>query len=335
MKNWMVVTLALFANCALPFAATADSGKPAAPDLKLVRFEADSAAKLLIAGKEVTLRKGESNGEWTLVEVLAAKVKAAPAYAVLEDYSRLNGRLLFVAANGVQLDLPKSSEPTFADLSKLYLGHSRQEISNSPTDSLAREILGDPGDPQYDEVASVFEPLRKMQTYSFVGTPDSFDKVGFLYGGRSPNFDPAPYDPRISQIRDQGRVLDGLVCGYLPVLRFVYPDNERNWTEMLAFAPLRVSNNNDRVQPVRYRVSRIENGTLRWAKYIDSYHPFPPRTDYDPKGFYHDLAALHAGWERLLQQGMTVDLPDERVANMARFALVREMMTRVHDFPKY
>jgi hypothetical protein len=143
----------------------------------------------------------------------------------------------------------------------LYLGHSREEVRQSPTDWLAREILARPGDPKYEEVAAVFEPLRKMQTYSFVGTPNTMDKVGFDYGGRSPNFDPAPYFSAINQIRGQGKVLDGLIGGYLPVLRFVYPDGDgANWTEMLAFAPFRVANGNDRVQPVWYRVSRIENG---------------------------------------------------------------------------
>jgi len=335
MKESTVVTLAALVICAWPVAVSADSGKAAAPDVKLIRIDDDSTAKFLISGKEATLGKGEARGEWTLVELLRSKTTASPSYAILEDYSHLNGRIVFVTQNGIQLDLPKSSEPTFADPSTLYLGHSREEVANSPTDLLAREILAKPGDPQYDEVASAFEPLRKMQTYSFLGTPDTLDKVGFLYGGRSPNFDPAPYDHRINQIREQGRVLDGLVGGCLPILRFVYPDDDRNWTEMLAFAPLRASNGNDRVQPVWYRVSRIENGTLLWARYIDSYHPFLPRTDYDPKGFYRDLLALDSRWQKLLEPGMTLDLPDERIANMARFALVREMMTRVHDFPKY
>ena len=32
---------------------------------------------------------------------------------------------------------------------------------------------------------------------------------------------------------------------------------------------------------------------------------------------------------------MAIDVPDERVANMARHSLVRAMMTRVGDYPKY
>lgn len=313
----------------------AAEGKAAAPEVKLIRLESGSTARVLIAGHQMVLKKGEASGRWTLVETLPATTRGTLPHVIFEDYSELNGHLIFVNAERVQLDLPKSAEPTWADPAKLYRGHSREEVANSARDLLAHEILTKPGDPKYDEIASVFEPLRKMQTYSFLGTPETMDKVGFLYGGRSPNFDPAPYDPHINQIREQGRVLDGLVGGYLPVLRFVYPDDARNWTEMLAFAPFRMSDSNDRVQPVWYRVSRVENGALRWSKYIDSYHPFPPRTDYDPKGFYRDLLGLNTGWQESLRQGLRLEVPDQRIANMARFALVREMMTRVHDFPKY
>jgi hypothetical protein len=305
------------------------------PDVKLSRLVGGTGAELIIDGKKVAVERGERNGSWTLVEVVPESYRAGSEYAVLEDYTRLNGHLILVNTHGVQIDLPKSSEPTTTDLSRLYLGHTPEEILKSAKDLLGSQILAKHGDPSYEEVASAFAPIRKMQTYSFVGTHDTIDKVGFSYGGRSPDFDPAPYYPPINQIRDQGNVLDGLVGGYLPVLRFVYPDDSDHWTEMIAFAPLHTSNGNRRIQPVWYRVSRIENGTLRWAKYVDSYHPFPPRTDYDPKLFYKDLAGLHDGWGLLLQQGMKIDLPDERVANMSRFALVRDMMTRVGDFPKY
>jgi hypothetical protein len=71
-----------------------------------------------------------------------------------------------------------------------------------------------------------------MSTYSFVGTPGNADKVGFNYGGRSPNFDPAPYYAPIGTIREHGRVLDGIVGGHLAVLRFVYSETDSKWTEM-------------------------------------------------------------------------------------------------------
>jgi hypothetical protein len=206
---------------------------------------------------------------------------------------------------------------------------------SSPTDLLGEEILAKSGDPDYDEIAAAFPPIRKISSYSFLGTPTNFDKIGFAYGGRTANFDPAPYYPPIGEIRDKGQVREGLVGGYLPILRFVYPESEGNWSEVIAFAPFRTSNGNDHVQPVWYRIARIENHLLKWTRYIDSYHPFPPRTDYDPSIFYNDLWQLNSGWKEMLRHDMRIEVPDERVANMARFALVREMMTRVNDSPKY
>ena len=305
-----------------------------APRVQLTAIRNDSSAQLLFDGKAVTLRKGESNGDWTLVETLQGQEGGAET-AVLENYANRDGHLMFVGKSGVEIDLPKTSEPTFGDPAKLYLGHSFDDVMNSAKDLLANEILAKPGDPTYEEIAAAFAPIQKIKMYSFVGTHDVIDKVGFQYGGRTPNFDPAPYYAPILKIREDGKVWDGLVGGYLPVLRFVYPEDDGSWTEMLAFAPLRISNGNQRIQPVWYRVSRIEAGKLKWSKYIDSYHPFPPRTEYDPKGFYRDLATLQKGWNQMLKPGMAIDVPDERIANMARFALVRDMMTRVGDFPKY
>lgn len=305
----------------------------ARPELRVASFLGSSEVQLTTGGNTTKLHPGERIGDWTFIEVVEGENK--PRYAVVENFTRQDGHILYVDTQGVQIDLPKSLEPTSADPQRLYMGHTIDSIFNSPTDLLGGQILSKPGDPQYDEVAAVFPPIRKIKTYSFVGTPDTIDKVGFVYGGRTPNFDPAPYYPPINGIRQRGEVWDGLVGDYLPVLRFVYPESDQNWTEMIAFAPLRISNGNNRIQPVWYRVSRIENGTLAWTKYIDSYHPFPPRTSYDPKLFYKDLADLKTGWDRILAQGMQIDFPDERIANMARFSLVRAIMTRVGDFPKY
>jgi hypothetical protein len=305
------------------------------PDLKVSRFMKGTSVEIVVDQKKITLAIGEHSGDWTLVGLVADPASKKPKYAILEDFAHQDGHLIFVDPTGVKIDLPKSSEPTSADPSTLYGGHTPDEINNSASDVLGNEILAKPGDPVYDEVARVFPPIRKIKTYSFVGTPDTIDKVGFVYGGRTPDFDPAPYYSPINKIRDEGKVWDGLVGGYLPILRFVYPESKGNWTEMIAFAPLRISNGNDRIQPVWYRVARIEDGLLKWTRYVDSYHPFPPRTDYDPAIFYSDMASLHDGWHKMLQPAMQIDVPDERVGNMARFSLVRDMMTRVKNYPHY
>ena len=335
MKEHVITFLQLILLSVLMIPAYAAPFNANAPDLKVSRFLETSLVEVTSGQQRVTLHVGERVGQWTLVEVINDPASRTPPYAVLEDFAHQDGHLVFVDSQGVQIDLPKSSEPTSADPSTLYGGHTPDEINNSAPDLLGNQILAKPGDPDYEEVARVFPPIQKIKTYSFVGTPDTVDKVGFVYGGRTPDFDPAPYYPPINKIREQGKVWDGLVGGYLPILRFVYPQSEGDWTEMIAFAPLRISNGNDRIQPVWYRVVRIEGGLLKWVRYIDSYHPFPPRTDYDPKAFYRDLANLNDGWKQMLQPSMKIDVPDERIANMARFSLVCDLMTRVKDYPHY
>ena len=306
----------------------------ASNELKVVRYPDKKSVEVSANGSVSTLQNGDRLGHWSLMAIVD-DARSKPDFIILEDFSQQDGHLLFVDSSGIRLDLPKSFEPTSQDHSKLYLGHTLEEVINSSNDLLGDQILAKAGDPEYDEVASAFPPIRKIPSYSFVGTNATMDKVGFTYGGRSPDFDPAPYYTPIGKIRDEGRVLDGLVGGYLPILRFVYPESAEVWTEMLAFAPLRVSNDNDRVQPVWYRLVHIEQGSVKWTHYIDSYHPFPPRTEYDPKIFYRDLADLNDGWKKQLAPAMKIDIPDERVANMSRFGLVRDLMTRVGDFPKY
>ena len=324
-----LITLSLSVICRSAFGVESESIK-----IKVLQFVDASTVKVSDGGPAHVLHVGEQLGSWTLMEAINDASQDAQ-FAVFEDFISQTGHLLVLDTHGVKLDLPKSAEPTSQDPAKLYLGHSLEEVVNSPSDLLGDQILSRPGDPDYDEVASVFPIIQKISTYSFVGTNQTMDKVGFVYGGRSPNFDPAPYYPPIIKIREQGKVLDGLVGGYLPILRFVYPESPEVWTEMLAFAPLRLSNSNDRVQPVWYRLVHIENGSVKWTYYIDSYHPFPPRMEYDAKVFYRDLMALHDGWKAMLAPGMKIDVPDQRVADMARFGIVRERMTRVGDFPKY
>jgi hypothetical protein len=300
--------------------------------IKALRFPDPSSVELIDGATRSVVHTGARFGRWTTMAI----VTESPApFAVLEDFTSQTGHLLIVDRRGTRLDLPKSLEPTWADPAKLYLGHSLDQIINSPSDLLGDEVLSRPGDPDYDTIALLLPPLQRMNTYSFVGTPQTADKVGFTYGGRSPDFDPAPYYEPIRKIRDEGRVSDGIVGGYLPILRFVYGESPDKWTEMIAFAPFRITNGNDRLQPVWYRIVHIENSSVTWTRYVDSYHPFPPRTDYDPRLFYRDLLQLQAGWSKLLEPAMKIVVPDKRLENMARFSLIREMMTRIGDYPKY
>src|SRR5262249_9807656 len=149
---------------------------------------------------------------------------------------------VFVRADGSKITFPKSLEPTWADPKSLYRRHTLEEVFNSDPDLLGEEILKLPGDPQFAEVAACFPPIATMHVYSSVGTRASFEKVGIFYGGSTRNFDPAAYIPAIERIRKEGGVLDGLVGGWLPVVRFVYPEKAGTWSELLVYAPVRIEN---------------------------------------------------------------------------------------------
>ena len=317
--------------CVLAFVIPA--GLPA-QNLKLLRLPDSNSAELTDGRTRSVVHVGARFKNWTLMSV-AGEPSSAERFAVLEDFTTQTGHLVIVDSRGTRLDLPKSAEPTWADPAKLYNGHKLEDVINSPSDLLGDEVLSQPGDPDYDTIAPLIPPIQNINTYSFVGTPNTADKVGFSYGGRSPDFDPAPYYDPIRKIREDGRVLDGIVGGWLPILRFVYPESPDKWTEMITFAPFRTVNGNNRIQPVWYRIVHVENGSLAWTRYVDSYHPFPPRTDYDPRLFYRDLIALRSDWQKLLAAEMRIEVPDMRLQNMAQLSLVREMMTRINHYPKY
>jgi hypothetical protein len=96
-----------------------------------------------------------------------------------------------------------------------------------------------------------------------------------------------------------------------------------------------LENGNRSIQPIWYRVCRVETNLVSWVRYFDSYHPFPPRLESSASAFYHDLLALRAHWERELQPAMRVEIPDQRLADLARHSLVRDMITRNGVQPRY
>jgi hypothetical protein len=149
------------------------SGSP--PDVplgpKLLTITPAGFVDVSWAGQKASLRKGQRLGVWTLMAVVSSPGKSA--IAVFEDFTQRKGHILFVDQRGVQVDLPKSLEPSFVDPSGLYRGHSFQEVMSSDHDLLGEEILAKAGDPDYDEVAACFPPISKMKTFTFVGTHDN------------------------------------------------------------------------------------------------------------------------------------------------------------------
>lgn len=139
--------------------------------------------------------------------------------------------------------------------------------------------------------------------------------------------------PEIREVIEQERIWEGLVGGWLPVVRFAYPVREGVTWEKVAFGvvdpPTRF------IQPVWYRFLKLENGAVAEAHYYDSYLPYPFDDEPGPERFYADLFILHQTWSRLLEGAMQIDVPEAWIADFCRHAMVQEMITRVGNHPRY
>lgn len=118
---------------------------------------------------------------------------------------------------------------------------------------------------------------------------------------------------------------DGLVGGYLPCLRFVYVEADEAWTELLAFAPFEAGSIS-----AWYRLTRIKGGKLVESQYFGKGADVAANRT-SARDFYRDLTALKAGWDRVLQPAMSLDVPDERLSNIARHSLIRILMSNAQN----
>ncbi len=323
----------LTSAAALTAVATFARARPASADgppnmritlvshFQIMRF-VDADTVELLYGKDLkVVRRGDVFNDHTLTAILPGDC------VVLEDGRAIDGHMLIVDATGVRYDLIRTAESTAGDYSQGFLGHSQDEVRASPVDLLGDAILAQAGDPQYDAIAAVFPPIRNTDDgiYNFIGSYKAAATIPFAYGGRSPHFDPATGQPALEAIRAAGRVRDGLVGGYLPCLRFVYPEADGAWTELIAFAPFETTS-----VAAWYRLTRYENAKPGESRYfgkgIDAAADTTAAQD-----FYRDLVALKTGWDQVLQPAMSLDVPDARLTNMARHSLIRLLMSKSQD----
>ncbi len=279
--------------------------------------------------KRTTLRQAARLGDWTLMAVLS---EPQGGVAVLENLTSVKGEILYVGKRGVLLRLSETAEATSKTADTLYGGHTLDEIIKSKADILSPELLEGKDDPSYDKVAAVLPPLRVP---TFVGTPHGDDKPTFEYGGFSDEIylDPGKLYPPIREARSKKNVLEGLIGGWLPVVRFVFPSGSQSYWEESIFAD--VAPGNFWTQPTWFRVLSVQDGQLKEAHYFNQHLPFPPRGEPPASAFYKALWECHSVWRRDLNPPMKVDVPDQRILQFCLRSLSLQMITRVNDHPKY
>jgi hypothetical protein len=277
----------------------------------------------------VTLGLNQESGPWSLMAVIQSP---RGSLAVFEDLGDWRGDMVFEGTDGSDLTLHQSAEPTTEMPSQMYEGHTLQEVASSRKDILSPDLLEGNGDPNYAAVAAAMPPLRVP---SFVGTQESDDKPTYEYGGFSDEIylDVGKLYPEIQKARQSRNVWEGLVGGWLPVLRFVFPTTPHRYWEETMFAA--EGPGHFWTQPVWYRAIQVEDGKILQAHYFYHHLPFPPRGEPKASQFYQGLMKVQSVWAKQMDPPMKIDVPDPKILDFCLRSLSLQMITRVGNHPKY
>src|SRR3984885_14058500 len=233
-----------------------------AADLRVQSLDFSAQSVVMIGGlsqKEVRDAQHGKFGEWTLMAVLREPQGGA---AVFENVEERKGDIVYLGQQGVILTLPKSLEPTSVAPTSLYRGKTMDEIGKARADVLGAELLAGNSDPSYADVAAALPHLRVP---TFVGPRHPHEKPTYDYGGFSDEIyvDAGKIFTEIQDARDKRDVWEGLVGGWLPVVRFVFPAGEQRYWEETIFADEEPGH--FWTQPVWYRVLLVDGGQLKEA----------------------------------------------------------------------
>ena len=293
-------------------------------------------------GQTRRLRRHERTGCWTLMATIELHGEHT---AIFEDFFHPDGHVVFVSESGVVLDLAKSLVPTRTDEKACYAGHAKESVLGAGHDLLREHLLAGSDDPDPVVIAGLLPPIRRASyrggelPHTFVGSPNCLDVVPLHYdpSGARPRLNPLVVAPEIRGAIREERLFEGVVGGWLPAVRTVYPlsagypaEDGRAW-EMIAFAVPRAPSPYQ--QPVWYRFVKFAGDQVVEARYFDTYLPYPLPGEPSPEGFYMGLSDLHEFWHARLGGGMQVDLPERWIGEFCRHSMALEMITRSGDHP--
>src|SRR6266704_741226 len=225
-------------------------------------------------------------------------------WKVYEDLRTRDGVLTFISSRGASKVLGKRAEATFAEVDPPHLGLSMNDIGLADADLLADRVLASGGDPDLEKVKAAAPPLGsatpttppgapaianpRTRWTTFVGTVEAYDVAPIYYGGNTRTYHPLQVAPDLRNAVNQGKVLDGLVGGWMPAVRKIMLVSEGVYYEVIVFGDVQARDKF--IVQTWHRTTRIENGKLTQAIYGYSYPPFPPRrTDPKPEDFYRAL----------------------------------------------
>jgi len=310
-------------------------------------------------GAETAVEDLARAGAWTLMAVFEDD---GAMTAVFEEVEVTEGRIAFVREDGVHLQLAKSLEPTTGGGSGWYNGHRKEEAlpAGSQAFSSMREgneqafagqrdvmrydLLEGARDPDPEAVRACFPPIRRdyweghERPHTFIGTPISADVIPLYYTDHTDaamvwRVPTTIVAKGASEAIETESLWEGLVGGWLPVVRTVYPMGADACWDIVAFATPEGATTF--LQPAWYRFMKLYDGRVQEVQYVDSFLSYPNPTGAEPAGFYRSLLHVHRYWHDHMDGGMRIQVPERWIEDFSRHAMARERITRRGDHPKY
>src|SRR5208283_788942 len=245
-------------------------------------------------------------GHSLLAEFTIGNVK----WKAYEDLRTRDGAITFLSALGRWRVLSKYVEATFDESDPPYLGISLDNIGVSGPDLLADRLLQGGGDPNPEHVGSAVPLLEsriskreewggRLPWNTFVGTKECFDTMPVMSRGSTRTYHPDQHFPELDAKAAQKRY-EGLVGGWMPAVRKVFPLSETSYIEIVVFGDVLAKDKF--IVQTWHRSARIESGKITSVFYGYSYPAFPPsRVEPAAEDFYRGLLEFAEYWDRQLQ----------------------------------
>ena len=274
---------------------------------------------------------------------IAEFTHANETWKVYETHGLKDAALTFVSSKGTRRVLAKSNEAAFAHPDPQFLGIPIAEIGTAARDLLADKLL-EHGDPDPEQVRDAAPPLgsrtggganQRPAWNAIVGTVECVDTMPVFPGGNTRTYHPTQYFPELRAPNMLQHRYEGMLGGWMPAVRKVFPLEGDAHIEMIVFGDV---NAHDRfIVQTWHRTAKIENGKITKVVYGYSYPAYPPaREDPKPEAFYRALLAFADYWDRHLASCTKTKLPDEQWTDFTKHAFAKELVVRPGGvYPKY
>ncbi len=270
-------------------------------------------------------------------------------WKVYEDLSTRDGAITFESSKGAKRILTKSAEACFAEAFPPFLGLKISDIGTSGPDLLADKLL-EHGDPDPEQVRLAAPPLASGSPNAgnagnatggsgrwtaFLGTVECSDTMPVFPGGNTRTYHPNQYFPELRDPALAQKRYEGMLGGWMPVVRKVFPLADGAHIEMLIFGDVEAKDKF--IVQTWHRTAKIENGKVTKVVYGYSYPAYPPAHE-DPKQeeFFRALLVFANYWDAQLRDLAPASVPNNMWTDFTKHAFAKELMVRPGGFyPKY